>query len=139
MQKLRCRLRVPNGSSWPRKSLSVSSGFPSRSAIRMLSMTTESAGDCNDSDSMYLGHQSPVTCFTEDESMVRDAVRSWANAELKPLVRQMDDEECLNPEILQQLFDIGFMAMVRLFEIYLWRFSTFFIDFRITKNYLFSC
>lgn len=111
MQKLRCRLRVPNGSSWPRKSLSVSSGFPSRSAIRMLSMTTESAGDCNDSNSMHLGHQSPVTCFTEDESMVRDAVRSWAIAELKPLVRQMDDEECMNPEILQQLFDNGFMAM----------------------------
>ena len=75
-------------------------------------MTTEIVQDHDNSDSIHFGSQSPITCFTEDESMTRDVVRSWANTELKPLVRQMDDDECIDSEILQQLFDNGFMAMV---------------------------
>jgi len=54
----------------------------------------------------------PVTKFTEDEEMVRDAARMWANQEVKPFVREMDNECKTCPEVIQGLFDHGFMGMV---------------------------
>ena len=59
-----------------------------------------------------LEHRMPVTTFTEDEEMVRDAARIWANQELRPLVREMDNECKTRPEVVQGLFDHGFMGMV---------------------------
>ena len=56
---------------------------------------------------------SPVTSFTEDEDMTREAARQWAQQELKPVVREMDDASMLRPEILDSLFECGFMGMVR--------------------------
>lgn len=53
----------------------------------------------------------PVTQFTDDEEMIRDAVRTWVASELKPVVRQMDNEAKLRPEILQSLFAQGYMGM----------------------------
>lgn len=58
-------------------------------------------------------HRLPVTQFTEDEQMARDAARIWANEELKPIVRDMDNECKTRPEVIQSLFDNGFMGMVR--------------------------
>lgn len=55
----------------------------------------------------------PVTRFTEDEDMMRNAARQWANQELKPHVREMDNEAKLRPSILESLFACGFMGMVR--------------------------
>lgn len=57
-------------------------------------------------------YRMPITKFTEDEVMVRDAARMWANQELKPLVRVMDNECKTRPEVIQGLFDHGFMGMV---------------------------
>jgi len=62
-------------------------------------------------DHSYEQRRLPVTQFTEDEEMVRDAARHWANEELRPLVREMDDEAKTRPEIVQGLFDHGFMGM----------------------------
>eukprot|EP00934_Nitzschia_sp_Nitz4_P003499 Nitzschia sp. Nitz4//scaffold134_size62860//61858//62919//NITZ4_006341-RA/size62860-processed-gene-0.41-mRNA-1//1//CDS//3329535535//3489//frame0 len=53
----------------------------------------------------------PVTSFSEDEEMIRDAARSWAVSELLPIVREMDNDGKLKPEIIQSLFDQGFMGM----------------------------
>ena len=55
----------------------------------------------------------PVTQFSEDEQMARDAARIWANEVLKPIVRDMDDECKTRPEVITSLFDHGFMGMVR--------------------------
>lgn len=68
-------------------------------------------------DSMEHAHEQrrlPVTIFTEDEEMVRDAARHWANEELRPLVRDMDNEGKTRPEVIQGLFDHGFLGMVSL-------------------------
>jgi Acyl-CoA dehydrogenase, N-terminal domain len=54
----------------------------------------------------------PITRFTEDEEMTRDAARHWAQEELKPIVRDMDNEAKLRADIVQSLFDCGFMGMV---------------------------
>ena len=53
----------------------------------------------------------PVTTFTEDEKMARDAARQWANDVLKPVVREMDNQSQTYPQIIQGLFENGFMGM----------------------------
>ena len=104
---LYCRLPFPNGF------LKRKNGVSYRNAIRNLSVANDAA-DRTDDDlgCKSLRDNSPITSFSEDECMTRDAARSWANSQLKPLVREMDDKECINPSILKQLFDNGFMAMV---------------------------
>eukprot|EP00985_Skeletonema_marinoi_P030774 scaffold33812_cov114-Skeletonema_marinoi.AAC.1 len=59
----------------------------------------------------YEQRRLPVTQFTEDEEMVRDAARHWANEVLRPLVRDMDNEGKTRPDVIQGLFDHGFMGM----------------------------
>eukprot|EP00980_Cylindrotheca_fusiformis_P000357 scaffold91_cov127-Cylindrotheca_fusiformis.AAC.17 len=56
-------------------------------------------------------NRSPVTVFTDDEQMIREAVRAWAREELRPVVRDMDNEANLRPEILRSLFEQGLMGM----------------------------
>ena len=53
----------------------------------------------------------PVTKFTEDEEMVRDTARAWANQEMRPYVREMDDNCQTRPELIQSLFHNGFLGM----------------------------
>jgi alkylation response protein AidB-like acyl-CoA dehydrogenase len=54
----------------------------------------------------------PVTIFSDDEQMVRDMAKRWAQEELKPLVRDMDNEGAIRPEIINGLFQCGLMGMV---------------------------
>jgi alkylation response protein AidB-like acyl-CoA dehydrogenase len=53
----------------------------------------------------------PLTSLTEDESMLRDTVRQFAQQEIAPHVRAMDEAQKLDPGILRQLFELGLMAM----------------------------
>jgi len=53
----------------------------------------------------------PLTMFTEDEQMVRDMARQWSNEVLRPLVREMDEEEKMRQSVLDGLFECGFMGM----------------------------
>lgn len=46
--------------------------------------------------------------------MAREAARQWARDVLQPVVREMDDECRTRAEIIQGLFENGFMGMVRL-------------------------
>ncbi len=78
------------------------------SATRFLSLSVLRDHDVDGG----IDHRMPVTRFTEDEEMVRDAARAWANQELKPFVREMDDECKTRPEVIKGLFDHGFMGMV---------------------------
>jgi alkylation response protein AidB-like acyl-CoA dehydrogenase len=54
---------------------------------------------------------SPLTSLTEDESLLRDTVRQFAQQEIAPQVRAMDEAQKLDPEILRQLFALGLMAI----------------------------
>jgi len=53
----------------------------------------------------------PVTAFTEDETMIQLTARQWSRETLLPVVRAMDDEGQLRPEIVASLFDHGYMGM----------------------------
>ena len=73
-------------------------------------ISVESHHDEEDTSMSEEKHR-PVTVFSEDEQMTRDAVRQWAREELQPLVREMDDKGQLDPKIVEQLFSHGLMGM----------------------------
>lgn len=53
----------------------------------------------------------PLTSLTEEEAMLRDTVRQFAQQEIAPRVREMDEAQKLDPAILRQLFSLGLMAI----------------------------
>lgn len=53
----------------------------------------------------------PLTSLTEEETMLRDTVRQFAQQEIAPRVREMDQAQKLDPGILRQLFELGLMAI----------------------------
>ena len=95
----------------PKISRSLTSTTKISTTTRLLSASILH-DDNHDDEEWTIQHRMPVTKFTEDEEMVRDAARTWANQELKPIVRDMDDECKTRPEVIRGLFDHGFMGMV---------------------------
>jgi short-chain 2-methylacyl-CoA dehydrogenase len=71
----------------------------------------------------------PVTTFSEDEDMIRQLVRQWARDVLLPVVRDMDDQGQLRPDIVTSLFENGFMGMVSSMLSKLHRACTIFLRF----------
>jgi alkylation response protein AidB-like acyl-CoA dehydrogenase len=53
----------------------------------------------------------PLTLLNEEESMFRDAVRQFAEDQVKPLVSKMDDEARMDPDLFPQLFELGLMGI----------------------------
>jgi alkylation response protein AidB-like acyl-CoA dehydrogenase len=52
-----------------------------------------------------------LTQLTDDERMFRDTVRSFAAAEIAPLVRSMDESQQMDARLLRQLFSLGLMGI----------------------------
>lgn len=52
-----------------------------------------------------------VTHFTDDQNMLRESVRGFANDEIGPLVRKMDEEQQIDSELLEKLFKQGYMGV----------------------------
>lgn len=52
-----------------------------------------------------------VTSLTEDELAFRDAVREFAEGEIKPLVTKMDEEAQMEKSLLPKLFEMGLMGI----------------------------
>jgi alkylation response protein AidB-like acyl-CoA dehydrogenase len=52
-----------------------------------------------------------LTILSEDELAFRDAVREFAEAEIRPLVSQMDINAQLDPGLVKQLFAMGLMGI----------------------------
>lgn len=52
-----------------------------------------------------------LTMWSEDEVAFRDAVRSFAEAEIKPHVNEMDEKAQMKPEIVSKLFEMGLMGI----------------------------
>ncbi|WRT67972.1 uncharacterized protein IL334_004946 [Kwoniella shivajii] len=49
--------------------------------------------------------------FTEEENMLRETVRRFAEDVIGPKVSKMDEEELMDPEVIQGLFDNGLMGI----------------------------
>ena len=56
-------------------------------------------------------HAQPLTVLAEDEAIFRDAVREFADAQVRPLVREMDEHAKIPRSLVDQLFDLGVMAI----------------------------
>ena len=54
---------------------------------------------------------SPLTVLAEDELLLRDSVRQFAETTVRPLVRQMDEDAKMPRTLIDQLFDLGVMGV----------------------------
>ena len=55
-------------------------------------------------------HPTPITHFSETEQMLCESVSKFANDVIAPKVREMDENEQMDPQIVEQLFEQGLMA-----------------------------
>lgn len=53
----------------------------------------------------------PLTHFTEDETMLREAAADFAKSAIAPLVHEMDEKAKLDPELVKQFFEMGLMGI----------------------------
>ena len=53
----------------------------------------------------------PLSRLSEDEQLLRANVRAFAEAEIAPLVREMDEQAAIPQALINQLFDLGVMAI----------------------------
>jgi alkylation response protein AidB-like acyl-CoA dehydrogenase len=57
------------------------------------------------------GLPQPLTLLAEDERIFRDSVREFAEAQVRPLVREMDEQARIPQSLVTQLFDLGVMGI----------------------------
>jgi butyryl-CoA dehydrogenase/short/branched chain acyl-CoA dehydrogenase len=53
----------------------------------------------------------PITQLSEEEMLFCDTVRLFADGEVAPLVRRMDEEQHLDAALLRKLFELGLMGI----------------------------
>jgi short-chain 2-methylacyl-CoA dehydrogenase len=53
----------------------------------------------------------PLTALSEDEALFRDSVYEFADREVRPLVRDMDEHAKIPRDLLGKLFDLGVMGI----------------------------
>ena len=58
-----------------------------------------------------LDHAQPLTLLAEDEAIFRDSVREFADARIRPLVREMDEHAKIPRALVDELFDLGVMGI----------------------------
>jgi alkylation response protein AidB-like acyl-CoA dehydrogenase len=52
-----------------------------------------------------------LTTLAEDERLFRDSVYEFADREIRPLVREMDEQAKIPPALIAKLFDLGVMGI----------------------------
>ena len=53
----------------------------------------------------------PLTLLAEDERILRDSVREFAEARVRPLVREMDEHAKIPKDLVKALFELGVMGI----------------------------
>jgi len=53
----------------------------------------------------------PLTQLSEDETLLQQSVREFARAQIRPLVREMDEHAKFPKDLLTKLFDLGVMGI----------------------------
>ncbi len=53
----------------------------------------------------------PLTVLSEEEKLFAASVREFAEAEIKPYVREMDEKQKIRPQILEKCFELGLMGI----------------------------
>lgn len=58
-----------------------------------------------------LGDVAPLTRLTEDETIFRDSVREFAQTQVAPLAREMDEHAKIQRPLVDSLFSLGVMGI----------------------------
>jgi short/branched chain acyl-CoA dehydrogenase len=53
----------------------------------------------------------PLTILADDERLLRDSVYEFADREIRPLVREMDEHAKFSPALIEKLFALGVMGI----------------------------
>jgi alkylation response protein AidB-like acyl-CoA dehydrogenase len=53
----------------------------------------------------------PLTTLADDERLLRDSVYEFADKEIRPLVREMDEHAKFTPSLIDKLFSLGVMGI----------------------------
>lgn len=53
----------------------------------------------------------PLTTLTEDEQLLKEAAADFAQASIKPLVEEMDENAKLDPGLIKEFFEMGLMGI----------------------------
>jgi alkylation response protein AidB-like acyl-CoA dehydrogenase len=53
----------------------------------------------------------PLTTLADDERLLRDSVYEFADREIRPLVREMDEHAKFEPTVIEKLFALGVMGI----------------------------
>uniref|UniRef100_A0A336KJB0 Short/branched chain specific acyl-CoA dehydrogenase, mitochondrial n=1 Tax=Culicoides sonorensis TaxID=179676 RepID=A0A336KJB0_CULSO len=77
-----------------------------RAVLKNVAPKALNAGFCSQAPKMpYL------TQLTEDELMMKETVRKFAQEQIQPLVKKMDEEHKLDDDLVRALFENGFMGI----------------------------
>ena len=52
-----------------------------------------------------------LTRLAEDETIFRDSMYEFADREIRPLTREMDEQAKFSPELIKKLFELGAMSI----------------------------
>ncbi|MDZ7772474.1 MAG: acyl-CoA dehydrogenase [Balneolaceae bacterium] len=55
--------------------------------------------------------QPPLTQLTEDEKMLQEAAADFAESSIRPRVEEMDEKAKLDPDLVQEFFEMGLMGI----------------------------
>ncbi|KAF8628171.1 hypothetical protein AX17_006041 [Amanita inopinata Kibby_2008] len=86
----------------------ISAAKPVLSLTARLPARTLTSTRCLRSEASVLNS---LDCFTEEEQMLRETVQRFANDVVAPRVREMDENETMDPSIIQGLFQQGLMGV----------------------------
>ena len=53
----------------------------------------------------------PLVALSEDEQMFRDNIRQFADEKIRPLVREMDEKQVFDHDLIRQFFQLGVMGI----------------------------
>lgn len=76
----------------------------------------------------------PLTILSDEESMFRDMVRSFAEENIRPLSKKMDEEAHFEPELVKKFFEQAFMG-IEIPEEYGGAGSTFFNSILLVEEF----
>ena len=52
----------------------------------------------------------PMFELTEEQRMLREMARDFTKAEIKPIAAKIDEDECIPPELIRKIADLGFLG-----------------------------
>ncbi|TRY59398.1 hypothetical protein DNTS_004307 [Danionella cerebrum] len=81
-----------------------------RAASRLMSSHTAAAADTEAQDGNRVLFP-PLQSYSDEERMMRDTVRRFAQERLAPLVSKMDENSKMDPEVIDALFKQGLMGL----------------------------